>query len=107
MGKVAHLRAAELGRQGDAEQAERAEFFPQIGREQIVVVDLRRTRGDFLLGEGSHGVAQQIDVFAERKGTHGGQLWRMRPRKRGWPMYGSLTRPIRSMRSSAMRSAAL
>jgi autotransporter-associated beta strand protein len=70
VGEVAHLAAAELARHGDAEQAHLAELRPQVLRERVVFVDLRRARRDLGLGEAADRLAQGIDVFAEGKWTH-------------------------------------
>ena len=51
------------------EQAHLAQLRPQVLREHVVVVDLRRARRDLGVGEAAHGVAQGVDFFAERKGA--------------------------------------
>ena len=44
-------RAAELAGQGQAQQAHLAELGPQVLREPVVLVDVRRARRDLALGE--------------------------------------------------------
>ncbi len=111
MGKETQARTAVFGRYGHAEQTHVAELAPQVVREHVLTVDQVRARRDFLLGEGVHALAEQVDFFTEGEWSHDGfaQCPRMRPRKRGplLPMCGSLILPIAAMRSSAMRSAAL
>ena len=129
MGQVTHAAAAEFGVHGDAQQAQFAQLGPQVLRERIVVVDLRRTRRDLGLREPLHGLAQRIQFFAQRKPADGIRShsvlppiaanpccrWnvlrqcspRRCPMKRGAVRpSGSLSLPIAVMRASAMRSAA-
>jgi hypothetical protein len=70
VGQKAHAAATVFLGDGDAEQAHLAEFPPQIGRKQIVMVDLGRARRDFLFGKGVNGFTQQVDVFSEGERTH-------------------------------------
>ena len=65
MGEIAHVGAAVLLRDRHAEQAEVAEFLPEIGGKFIVAVDLFRAGRDFGQGEGAHAVAQHVDLVAE------------------------------------------
>src|SRR6266850_1239029 len=58
VGEIAHRRAAVLFFHRHAEQAQRAELAPQVGREFIGAVDLRGARCDLLRGEIAHRVAQ-------------------------------------------------
>ena len=74
--EIAQVRAAVFARHGDAEQAHLAELLPQVGRERVVVVDQVRARRDLRVRERAHGLAQQVDVFAEGK-------WRM-VQEPGW-----------------------
>ena len=65
MREIAHAGAAEFLFDGDAEQAERAHFRPEIAREFVLVVDLGGARRDLALGEAAHRVAQHVDLVAE------------------------------------------
>src|SRR5688572_13477071 len=72
--EVAHGRAAEFLLHRDAEQAERAELGPQLGREFVRAVDLGGARGDFLRREVAHRVAQDLEGLAmlESQEVHSG-----------------------------------
>ncbi len=72
MGEIAHVGAAVLLAHRHAEQAEIAEFLPQVGGEKIVAVDLGGARRDFGVGEGAHGFAQHDDFFAEMRNQGSG-----------------------------------
>jgi hypothetical protein len=48
---VAHVRAAVFLRDGHAQHAEIAEFFPEIHRKLVAVIDFARARRDFLRSE--------------------------------------------------------
>ena len=89
-----------------AEQAHFAQLGPQRLWKRVVAVDRLGKRGDLRLRETADRVAEGVDLFAEREGAH--QLPLTRPWKRGAARpSGSLSLPISSIRSSAMRSAAL
>ena len=117
-------------RHGQAEQAHLAELRPQVLREDVVVVDLRRARRDLGFGKPAHGVAQRIDLFAQRESSHryswnkpvvSHSMTGPKPRRFAWISgracgpgnaapsrpSGSFSLPIALMRSSARRSAAL
>ena len=64
MGEIAEPEPAIGLGDGDAVEAEVAEFFPQVGREGVVNVNLRGTRRDFGGSEGSDAGAQHRDGFA-------------------------------------------
>ncbi len=68
MREITHRRAAVLFADGDAEQAECAELAPQVSGKFIGAVDIGRARRDLARGEGAHGVAQHVGVFAEIEG---------------------------------------
>src|SRR6185437_1403479 len=70
MREETHPAAAVFGGDGNAEQPHVAELLPQVGREQVVAVDLVGARRDFLLGEGVHAFAQQVDIFTELERLH-------------------------------------
>jgi len=74
VGEEAHLAAAVLARHGDAQQAHLAQLPPQVGREQVVVVDRCCARRDFAFGETADGVAEGIDVVGEGEGAHLGNF---------------------------------
>src|ERR1700691_6749017 len=63
--EIAQSRAAILLLDGDPVQAERAEFWPQIARELIALVDFSGTRGDLIGGEIMDGLANRIRGFTE------------------------------------------
>ena len=69
--EIAELRAAVVARHRDAEQAHLAELLPQVGRERVLAIDQVRARRDFLVDECAHAFAQEVDVFAEGKRSHG------------------------------------
>jgi hypothetical protein len=50
---------------GDAEQAQIAEFRPQLARKRVVAIDLRSNGSDVRLREGRDAGAQQFDVLAQ------------------------------------------
>jgi hypothetical protein len=77
--QVAHAGAAVLFGHGDAEHAELAHLAPQVHRKLVAAVGLRRARGDLGLGEGVHGVAQGVDLFAELE-IQAGQVHGASPR---------------------------
>ena len=56
-----------VGIGGDAEQAERAEFRPQMRGELVRAVDVGGERRDPVLREAAHHVAQRLDVLAKRE----------------------------------------
>jgi hypothetical protein len=64
MGKVAHAAAAEFGRHGDAEQAHLAQLAPQVGREQVVVVDLA-ARGAISLSAKRRTASRRASMSSE------------------------------------------
>ena len=63
--QVAEFGAAVFLLHGHAVQAERSEFLPEIGREQVVAVDRGGPRRDLVGSEGLDRVAQGIDGVAE------------------------------------------
>jgi hypothetical protein len=65
MGQIAHVGAAELLLDGDAVEPQLAHRRPQVDRELVLGVDLRRTRRYLLLSEGAHAVAQHVDIVAK------------------------------------------
>ena len=65
VGQVAHV-AAVLRHGGHAEQADVAELLPQVGREQVVAVDLRRARRDLGGGETACTVSRRASISAPR-----------------------------------------
>mmetsp|Transcript_26227 Transcript_26227/g.61964 ORF Transcript_26227/g.61964 Transcript_26227/m.61964 type:complete len:421 (+) Transcript_26227:5135-6397(+) len=65
VGQVAHVGAAVLLGDGDAQHAQLAHLAPQIHRELVAAVDLGGAWRDLGLGKGAHRVAQSVDVFAE------------------------------------------
>jgi len=65
--QIAHVGAAELFADRDAEHAERAHLAPQVHRKLVVPVDLAGARRDLGLCEFTHRVAQRVDVFTELK----------------------------------------
>ena len=64
MGEIAHAGAAELRVGGDAEQAERAEFLPEMGGKLVRAIDLGGERRDLFLREAADHVAQAVDLLA-------------------------------------------
>ena len=52
-------------------QAELAELFPQVGRKEVVAVDVGGARRDLVVGELLHRVAQHLDRLAEVEGEAG------------------------------------
>ena len=64
VGEVAHAGAAVFLLHRDAEQAERAQFLPQVRRELVAVVDVRRARRDLVRREVAYRGAQHVDGFA-------------------------------------------
>ena len=46
-------------------QAQVAELFPEVRREEVVVVDRSGTRRDLVGGEAADGVAQHLDGFTK------------------------------------------
>ena len=50
---------------GDAEQAELAEFLPELRRELVALVDLGRQRRDAFLREAVHHLAQRVDILTK------------------------------------------
>src|SRR5689334_8169275 len=67
MGEIAHPGHAVFLARRDAEHAELAELRPQLARKRIAAVDLVGPRRDLGVGEARHGIAQCIDVLAERE----------------------------------------
>jgi hypothetical protein len=63
--EVAEVRAAVFLGDGHAVQTERAELAPQVGREEVVAVDVRGARRDLVRGEVLHRVAQHLDRLAQ------------------------------------------
>ena len=101
--EIAEPGAAILLLGGDAEHAERAELAPEIGREVVHAVDLRRARRDLIGGEPPHLLAQRLRGLAESEvegrqavGDHGGVSIR-----------GAVVRryPCRDCRRSTLRTA--
>ena len=70
--QVAQVRAAVVAADGDAEQAHLAELLPQVVGEGVLAVDAVGARGDLLLREGRHALAQHVEVVTEGKGRMGG-----------------------------------
>src|SRR6266511_3629986 len=62
VGEIAHRGAAVLLLDRDAEQAERAELRPQVGRKLVAAVDLARARRDLLRREIAHAIAPEAIV---------------------------------------------
>ena len=86
--EIAEPRAAIFLFDGNAVQAERADFRPEVARELIALVDLGGPRRDLVAGEILHGLADRVRGFAEievehpmRVGDHGraasGQIARL------------------------------
>jgi len=76
--EIAEPAAAILLLDRDAVQAERADFWPQVTRKLVALVDLGSSRRDLLAGERLNGFANRIRGFAEievehplRVGNHG------------------------------------
>ncbi len=76
--EIAEPGAAILLLDGNAVQAERADFRPEIPRELVALVDLGGARRDLVAGEILHGFADGVRGFAEieiehplRVGDHG------------------------------------
>ncbi len=65
MREVAHAGAAIFLLDGDAVQAERAHFGPQLDREAVGPVDLGGERRDTVLGKVAHRRAQHVDFGTE------------------------------------------
>ena len=65
--QVTHRGAAVFLLDGDAEQADVAHLAPQVRREDVVAVDLRRARRDLAVGELLHRRAQHVDGLAKMK----------------------------------------
>jgi hypothetical protein len=63
--EIAEARAAIFLLHGDAVQAEFAHLRPEIARKLVRTVDLLGARGDLLLGEVAHSLADRIGGFAE------------------------------------------
>ena len=63
--QVAHAGAPILRRDGEAEQADGAQFRPEIGGEVVGEVDGGGTRRDLIGGKGFHDVAQQVGDLAQ------------------------------------------
>src|SRR5690606_26353108 len=58
---------AELLFDGDAKKAQFAELRPEIPREAVRLVDLRRLRLDVVACEAAQGLPQHLDVVTEPK----------------------------------------
>ena len=65
--EIAHVRAAEFFLDRDPEQAQVAEFPPQVRRKLVAGVDLGGARRDLPRGEIAYRVSQQFDGFAVRE----------------------------------------
>ena len=63
--EVAERRPAILFFDRDTEQAQFAEFRPEITRKPVAFVDLRRPRCNAIGRERGNGLAQQVDILAE------------------------------------------
>ena len=63
--EIAEPEPAILLGDGDAVQAERAHFRPQLGREPVLLVDPRGERRDPVGGEAAGGVADRVGHLAE------------------------------------------
>src|SRR5690606_30542897 len=70
VGEVTHAADAVFRIDGHAQQAELAELGPQVLREGVVVVDLRRTRGDLRLRETLDGLTQRVDLLSKLERSH-------------------------------------
>ena len=75
--QVAEVAAAVLLLDRHAVQAERAELRPEVGRKDVVAVDVGGARRDLVVGELLHRIAQHRDRLAEVEGeagkmSHGG-----------------------------------
>ena len=65
--QVSHVSAPIGLGHGDAQHAQIAHLAPQVHGELIRLIDLRRARGNFGLGEITHRIAQCVDIFAQVK----------------------------------------
>ena len=65
MREIAESGTAQLRLHGDPEQPELAEPRPEVARKSVLAIDVRGTRCDLRRREFAHGLAQQVDVFAE------------------------------------------
>ena len=63
--EVAEPRAAIVLLDGDAEESHLAELAPEVGRKDVVPVDVRGARRDFFRREGASRVAQHVERLAE------------------------------------------
>ncbi len=63
--EIAQARAAIFLLDGDAVQAERSDFGPEVARELVAAVDLGGARRDLVLRERMHRLADRIRGFAE------------------------------------------
>ncbi len=65
MFEIAKPGAAPLFLDRDAEEAKFAHFRQQVARKRIRAVNLCGARGDFVLGETCHGLADHVRSFTE------------------------------------------
>src|SRR3954451_17225839 len=63
MGEIAHAGAAIVRVRSDAEQAEFAEFRPEVARKTVRRVDLGRARRQALPRPAADGVAHRLDLL--------------------------------------------
>src|SRR5690606_19299534 len=63
--QVAEARAAVVFLHRDAMEAEFAHLRPEVAREAILAVDLRRQRRDFARGKGRDALAQHVRGFTK------------------------------------------
>ena len=68
--EIAEAAAAILLLDGDAVQAERADFGPEIARELIAAVDFGGARRDFVLRERIYRLAYSVRSLAEIEVEH-------------------------------------
>src|SRR3984893_14619648 len=68
--EVAQPRAAILLLDGNAVQAECADFRPQVARKLVALVDVGGARRDLVARESLHGFANRVGGFAEVKIEH-------------------------------------
>src|SRR3984893_2786075 len=68
--EIAQPRTAIFLLDGDAVQAERADFRPQVARKLVALVDVGGARRDLVARESLHGFANRVGGFAEVEIEH-------------------------------------
>src|SRR4051794_22129812 len=68
--EIAEAGAAILFLDGNAVQAERADFWPEVPWKLVALVDFGRARRDLLARKGKHGLADGIRGFTEIEIEH-------------------------------------